>query len=88
MIQETLLALCDPTRREILKMLKKGPKTAGEICSRFDISTPAISRHLSVLRDADLVDSRREGKFIYYELTISPLEDLGDWINNFLKENL
>lgn len=88
MIQETLFALCDPTRREILKMLKKGSKTAGEIAERFDISPPAISRHLSVLRDAELVETRREGKFIVYESNFEPIEDLDDWIRELLKENL
>ena len=88
MIQQTLLALCDPTRREILKMLKKGDKTAGEIAERFDISGPAISRHLSVLREAELVCTHRRGKVVYYALTLDPIEDLGIWINDFLKENL
>ena len=88
MIQQTILALCDPTRREILKMLKKGSKTAGEIAERFDISPPAISRHLSVLRDAELVDTQRVGKFIVYEATLGPIEDLDDWLRELLKENL
>jgi DNA-binding transcriptional ArsR family regulator len=88
MIQETLLALCDPTRREILKMLKKGRKTMGEIAERFDISPPAISRHLAVLRDAELVDTHREGKFIVYEARFEPLEDLDDWLRGLMKENL
>ena len=88
MIQETLFALCDPTRREILKMLKKGSKTAGEIAERFDISPPAISRHLSVLKDAELVKTYREGKFIVYESNFEPIEDLDDWIRELLKENL
>ena len=88
MIQETLLALCDPTRREILKMLKKGSKTMGEIAERFDISPPAISRHLAVLRDAELVDTHREGKFIVYEAKLDPIEDLDDWLRGLMKENL
>lgn len=88
MIQQTLLALSDPTRREILKMLKKGDKTAGEIAERFDVSAPAISRHLSVLRDAELVFSRREGKFLYYTISLDPIEFLGDWIDELLEENL
>lgn len=87
MIQETLFALCDPTRREILKMLKKGNKTVGEIAERFDISPPAISRHLSILKDAELVETRREGKFIVCELIFDPLEDLDDWLRNLMKEN-
>lgn len=88
MIQKTLLALSDPTRREILKMLKKGDKTAGEISERFDISAPAISRHLSVLKDAELVVAQREGKFLFYSLYREPLEVLDDWIKDFLKEEL
>lgn len=88
MIQQTLLALSDPTRRAIIKLLKRGERTAGEIAERFDISAPAISRHLSVLRDAELVTSRRDGKFLYYALCLDPLEILGDWIDEFLKEEL
>ena len=88
MIQETFLALCDPTRREILKMLKKGKKNAGQIAERFDVSLPAISRHLSVLREAELVEANREGKYIVYELKITPIEDLDDWLRELLKENL
>ena len=87
MLQQTLLALSDPTRREILKMLRQGSKTAGEITERFDVSPPAISRHLAVLREAELIEARREGKFIYYELISYPLEDLDSWIREFLREN-
>ena len=87
MIQRTLLALSDPTRREILKILRRGDRTAGEISERFDVSAPAISRHLAVLRDAELVLSRREGKFLYYSLSTEPLEFLDDWIDEFIKEN-
>lgn len=88
MIQQTLFALCDPTRREILKMLKNGSKTAGEIAERFDVSPPAISRHLAVLRDAELVETRREGKFIVYEMRREPFVDLDDWVREFSKEEL
>ena len=87
MIQRTLLALSDPTRREILKILRRGDRTAGELSERFDVSAPAISRHLAVLRDAELVLSRREGKFLYYSLSTEPLEFLDDWIDEFIKEN-
>ena len=69
-------------------MLKKGCKTAGEIAERFDISPPAISRHLAVLRDAELVDTRREGKFIVYEPRFKPIEDLDDWLRELLQDNL
>ena len=79
-LQQTLKALADPTRREILNLLKGGKKSAGEICEHFDISAAAISRHLSVLKDADLVYDTREGKFIYYEINTSVLEETLLWI--------
>jgi DNA-binding transcriptional ArsR family regulator len=86
MIGQTLLALCDPTRREILKTLKKGPKTVGEIAERFDVSTPAISRHLSVLREAELVLATRQGKFIFYELNSEPIYDVRSWLDVLLRD--
>ena len=79
-MQQTLKALADPTRREILNLLKGGKKSAGEICEHFDISAAAISRHLSVLKEADLVYDTREGKFIYYEINTSVLEETLLWI--------
>ena len=79
-VQQTLKALDDPIRREILGMLKKGRLSAGEITERFEITGAAISRHLSVLKDADLVRDTREGKFIYYELNTSVLEEVLVWI--------
>ena len=79
-LQQTLKALADPTRREILNLLKGGKKSAGEICKHFDISAAAISRHLSVLKDADLVYDTREGKYIYYEINTSVLEETLLWI--------
>lgn len=81
-IQNTLKALSDPTRREILNMLKKGKLSAGEIEEQFDISFAAISRHLSVLKQADLIRDEREGKFIYYELNASVLEEIMLWITD------
>lgn len=79
-LQQTLKALADPTRREILNLLKGGKKSAGEICEHFNISAAAISRHLSVLKDADLVYDTREGKYIYYEINTSVLEETLLWI--------
>ena len=79
-LQQTLKALADPTRREILNLLKGGKKSAGEICEHFDISAAAISRHLSVLKDADLVYDTREGKYIYDEINTSVLEETLLWI--------
>lgn len=75
-LQDTLQALADPTRRQILNMLKKGRMTAGEISEKFDISGAAISRHLSVLKAADLIRDERDGKYIIYELNASVLEEI------------
>lgn len=81
-LQNTLKALADPTRREILNMLKQSSLSAGEIVERFDMTGASISRHLSVLKDADLIHDRREGKFIYYELNASVLEEIMLWISD------
>ena len=81
-IQNTMKALADPTRREILNMLKKGRMSAGDITDHFDITAAAISRHLSVLKEADLIRDTREGKFIIYELNVSVLEEIMLWIND------
>ena len=85
-LQETLKALSDPTRREILQMLRSGSKAAGEISDKFDITAAAISRHLSVLRDADLIRDQRDGKFIIYTLNTSVLEDVLFWVSNLKGE--
>ncbi len=79
-LQQTLKALSDPIRREILNLLKNGRLSAGEICDHFDVTGASISRHLSVLKDADLVRDRREGQFIYYELNASVLEEILLWV--------
>ena len=73
-------ALSDPIRREILNMLKRGRMAAGEIADKFDVTDASISRHLSVLKEADLIRDTREGKFIYYELNASVLEEIMIWI--------
>ncbi|MBP7427119.1 MAG: winged helix-turn-helix transcriptional regulator, partial [Lachnospira sp.] len=65
-MQDTLQALADPTRREILNLLKQSRMSAGEISNHFSISGAAVSRHLSVLKEADLIRDEREGKYIYY----------------------
>ena len=75
-LQNTLKALSDPVRREILDILKGGRMSAGDISSHFDISFAAVSRHLAVLKDADLIRDERDGKFIYYELNTSVLEEI------------
>lgn len=81
-LQNTLKALADPTRREILNMLKGGRMSAGDITDHFDITAAAISRHLSVLKEADLIRDTREGKFIMYELNASVLEEILLWVND------
>lgn len=75
-LQNTLKALSDPIRREILDMLKNGRMSAGDIVAHFDVTGASISRHLSVLKEADLIRDKREGKFIFYELNTSVLEDI------------
>ena len=79
-IQSTIKALSDPIRREILEMLRGGRMAAGEISEKFPVSGAAISKHLSVLREADLIRDTREGKFIYYELNTSVLEEVMLWL--------
>lgn len=79
-LQSTMKAISDPIRREILNLLKEGRLSAGDICEHFDITGAAISRHLSVLREADLIRDKREGKYIYYELNASVLEEIMLWI--------
>jgi DNA-binding transcriptional ArsR family regulator len=74
-------ALADPTRRQVLEELKNGQLAAGEIASRFDISGPSISRHLSLLEAADLISVRREGNRLLYQL--QP-ESLVTALNGFL----
>ena len=81
-IQDTLKALADPIRREILNLLKNGRLSAGEICEHFSVTGASISRHLAILREADLIRNQREGKFIYYELNTSVLEDVMLWITD------
>ena len=85
-LQQTLKALSDPVRREILNLLKTGTLSAGEICDHFDITAAAISRHLSVLKEADLIRDDRQGKFIYYELNASVLEEIMLWITELKGE--
>ena len=79
-LQNTLKALSDPIRREILEMLRSGRLSAGEIAEKFPISGAAISKHLSVLKESDLIRDAREGKFIYYELNTSVLEEVMLWL--------
>ena len=81
-LQNTLRALADPIRRDILNLLKSGRMSAGDICDHFPVTAASISRHLSVLKEADLIRDTREGKFIYYDLNASVLEEIMLWITD------
>ena len=85
-LQQTLKALADPIRREILNMLKGRRMSAGEITGHFNVTAASISRHLSVLKDADLVRDTREGQFIFYELNASVLEEMMLWLTDLKGE--
>jgi len=73
-------ALNDPTRREILDLLKEKDLTAGEIADQFNISKPSISHHLDLLRQAGLVVSVKEGQFVYYSLNTTVMDEMIKWI--------
>ena len=86
-LQNTLKALADPTRRDILNLLKQGRLPAGEISEHFDITAAAISRHLSVLKEADLIWDTREGKYIFYDINTSVLEEVMLWLTGLKGAN-
>lgn len=86
-LQNTLKALSDPIRREILNLLKEKKLSAGEIAEHFPVTGASISRHLSVLKEADLIRDTREGKFIFYELNTSVLEEIMLWITDLKGES-
>ncbi len=79
-VERTMRALSDPIRRKILELLKEKRLSAGEIADNFDVTGASISRHLSILKESDLIRDKREGKFIYYELNTSVLEEVMLWI--------
>ncbi|MBC7622553.1 MAG: winged helix-turn-helix transcriptional regulator, partial [Aeromicrobium sp.] len=72
-------AIADPTRREILRLLRKHEMTAGDLAERFDMTKPTMSHHFAVLKEADLITSRRDGQTIWYELNTTVLEDVIAW---------
>ena len=84
--QNTMKALSDPIRRQILELLKAGRLSAGEIGEKFPVSGAAVSKHLSVLKDAELIRDTREGKFIFYELNTSVLEEVMLWLSGLKGE--
>lgn len=81
-MHHTMKALADPIRREILNLLKKGKMSAGEITDHFEVTGASVSRHLSVLKEADLIRDTRDGKYIIYELNTSVLEEVMLWITD------
>ena len=83
---DTFKALSDPTRREILNLLKQKEMTAGEIVEHFQVSGATISHHLSILKQAGLVDDKKSGKYIYYRLNLTVFEEILSWIQGFMKE--
>jgi ArsR family transcriptional regulator len=76
---EAFKALADPTRREILALLRKGEMRAGDLAERFDMTKPSMSHHFAVLKEARLITSRREGQQIWYALNTTVVEDLMAW---------
>ena len=84
MIQDTLKALSDPTRRKILELLKEGQMTAGELGSHFEMTGATISHHLSILKKAGLVQDVKKGTFVIYEVNTSVVEDLLAWVSSLI----
>ena len=78
--QETFKALSDPTRRAVLELLRNGAQTAGDIGAHFDMTGATVSHHLAVLKEAGLVSDDRQGKYIYYELNLSVLDEITGWV--------
>ena len=76
-------ALNDPTRREILELLKEKEMTAGEIAEQFNMSWPSISHHLDLLKQAKLVDAEKEGQYIYYSLNTTVVDEILKWVMQF-----
>ncbi|MFI3141127.1 MAG: autorepressor SdpR family transcription factor [Clostridia bacterium] len=85
--QKTLKALSDPTRRKIMDLLKEGNLTAGEITEQFSISGASISHHLSILKDANLVLDEKKGKYIYYEINATVLDEVIAWFQELRNDN-
>jgi ArsR family transcriptional regulator len=80
-------ALADPTRREILSLLRRGEMTAGDLAERFDMTKPSMSHHFAVLKEADLLTSRRDGQTIWYSLNTTVVQDLMAWAMDLIKGN-
>jgi ArsR family transcriptional regulator, arsenate/arsenite/antimonite-responsive transcriptional repressor len=83
---ETFKALADPTRREILDLLRHGERTAGELAGHFDMTKPSMSHHFAVLKEADLISTRREGQQIWYGLNTTVVQDLLAWTMDLIED--
>ena len=84
---EAFKAIADPTRREILRLLRRGEMTAGALAERFDMTKPTMSHHFSVLKEADLLTSRRDGQQIWYGLNTTVVQDLMAWAMDLIGSN-
>lgn len=84
--QESFKALSDPTRRQIIELLRNGKMTAGEIVDRFQMTGASISHHLSILKNAGLITDDKQGKYIYYELNLSVVEEILAWLASLKEE--
>lgn len=82
---EAFKAIADPTRREILRLLRRGEMTAGDLAERFDMTKPTMSHHFSVLKEADLLTSRRDGQQIWYSLNTTVVQDLMAWAMDLVR---
>ena len=82
---DTFKALSDPTRREILSLLKQGSMTAGQIGEHIDTSGATVSHHLTILRQAGLIEDRKSGKYIYYELNTTVFQEVLSWIQTLME---
>ncbi len=78
--QDSFKALSDPTRREILNLLRAGPLSAGELLEHFSITGASLSHHLSILKHAGLIDDEKRGKYIFYTLNTTVLDDILNWM--------
>src|SRR5579863_1233373 len=84
---EAFKAIADPTRREILRLLRRGEMTAGDLAERFDMTKPTMSHHFAVLKDADLLTSRRDGQQIWYDLNTTVVQDLMAWAMDLMRSD-
>lgn len=85
--QDSFKALSDPTRREILTLLRAGPLTVDELLEHFSITGASLSHHLSILRHAGLIDDEKKGKYIFYTLNTTVLDDILNWMMSLKGKN-